>query len=146
MARNKQTNIITLTDSYKASHWMFYPNGLQYVRSYLEARVGAKYPYTVMFGLQYIIKEYLEGVVVTKKKIDEAEEDFKLHFGDDQVFNRAGWEYILKEWGGKLPISIRAVPEGTKVDIGNVLIAVENTDPKCAWLVNYIETLLVQVW
>ena len=28
----------------------------------------------------------------------------------------------------------------------NVLMTIENTDPKCYWLTNYLETLLVQVW
>ena len=27
----------------------------------------------------------------------------------------------------------------------NILFSVENTDPKCYWLVGYLETLLVQV-
>merc|ERR1719182_466616 len=61
-------------------------------------------------------------------------------------FNREGWEYILKEHGGKLPIIIKAVPEGTTVPNKNVLMTVVNTDPKCYWLTNYLETLLVQVW
>lgn len=32
------------------------------------------------------------------------------------------------------------------VDVGNVLMAVENTDKRCYWLVNYLESLLLQVW
>ena len=45
-----------------------------------------------------------------------------------------------------LPISIKAVPEGMVVPTRNVLFTMENTDPKCFWLTNYLETLLVQVW
>ena len=41
---------------------------------------------------------------------------------------------------------IRAVPEGTAVPAHNVLMTIENTDPACYWLPNYLETLLVQVW
>ena len=41
---------------------------------------------------------------------------------------------------------IRAVPEGTAVPGHNVLMTMENTDPACYWLPNYLETLLVQVW
>jgi len=142
----KKFNIITATDSYKVGHYPIYPKKLEILRSYFEARVGAKYSYTVMFGLQYIIKEYLAGVVVTKKKIDEAEKKFNKHFMGKKIFNREGWEYILKVHGGKLPVSIKAVREGTIVPISNVLMCIENTDPACAWLVNYLETLLVQVW
>ena len=56
------------------------------------------------------------------------------------------WEYILNTHGGKLPIIIKAVPEGVTVPVKNVLMTVVNTDPKCYWLTNYLETLLVQVW
>ncbi|WP_395000375.1 nicotinate phosphoribosyltransferase [Acinetobacter sp.] len=141
-------NIITATDSYKVTHWKQYPKGTQYVRSYLEARAGARYPYTLFFGLQYWIKRYLVGVQVTQAKIEKAAKKFALHFGDPDgaLFNRAGWEYILKVHCGRLPIRIMAVREGTKVPVSNVLITVENTDPNCAWLVNYVETLLVQTW
>merc|ERR550525_1770710 len=50
------------------------------------------------------------------------------------------------EHGGLLPISIKAVPEGTVLPYKNVLFTMENTDPKCFGLTNYLETLLVQVW
>jgi nicotinamide phosphoribosyltransferase len=38
------------------------------------------------------------------------------------------------------------VPEGTVVGVKNVLFTIENTDPQCFWLVNYLETILVQLW
>lgn len=139
-------NIITATDSYKVSHWQLYPEKLEYIRSYFEARAGARYNETVMFGLQALIKKYLMGVVVTKKKIDQAEKKFNKHFMGSRIFNRAGWEYILEQHGGKLPVMIRAVREGTVVPVSNALLCIENTDPKCAWLVNYLETLISHIW
>jgi nicotinamide phosphoribosyltransferase len=142
---NLGDNIIILTDSYKVTHWKQYPKSSEIVYSYLESR-GGLFDVTVMFGLQYIIMKYLEGQVITKEKIDEAETFFTAHLGDKSLFNREGWEYILNVHGGRLPIKIKAVPEGTVVNTHNVLITVENTDPKCYWLTNYIETLLVEVW
>jgi len=77
---------------------------------------------------------------------------FSKHFDnpvwkyDSKLFNRGGWEYILKEKKGMLPVKIKAVPEGTVLTHKNVLFTMENTDPKCFWLTNYLETLLVQVW
>jgi len=65
---------------------------------------------------------------------------------DMKHFNREGWEYILEKHGGKLPVVIKAAPEGMVVPVKNVLFTIENTDPKCYWLTNYLETLLVQVW
>jgi nicotinamide phosphoribosyltransferase len=138
-------NICWLSDSYKVSHWKQYPAGTKKVYSYFEPRTGAKFDKTVFFGLQYFLMEYLEGQVVTKDKIDEAEELFNSHFGG-KVFHRTGWERILNKFGGRLPIEIKACPEGTIVDSSNVLMTVENTDPESFWLTNYLETLLVQVW
>jgi nicotinamide phosphoribosyltransferase len=140
-------NICWLTDSYKVSHYKQYPPNTRRVYSYFESRSGSVYPSTVFFGLQYWLKNYLVGPVVTKHKIDEAEELFNLHFGG-QVFNRPGWEYILNKHGGHLPIEIKAAPEGTVVGESNVLMTSENTDltPEVSWLTNYLETLLVQVW
>mmetsp|Transcript_55223 Transcript_55223/g.131638 ORF Transcript_55223/g.131638 Transcript_55223/m.131638 type:complete len:544 (-) Transcript_55223:147-1778(-) len=150
-------NIILLTDSYKISHWRQYPPGTEYVYSYFESRgcVVPEWTEVVFFGLQYFLKEYLCGVVVTPEKIAEAVEHCKHHFGAEFVapglvnpdnFNFTGWDYILKNCGGKLPITIKAVPEGTPVSTKTCLMTVENTDPKCFWLSNYLETLLVQVW
>jgi len=137
-------NIILLTDSYKVSHYKQYPPKTKTVYSYFESR-GGLFSETVFFGLQYFLKEYL-STPVTMDMIDEAEELFALHFGDKTLFNRAGWEYIVNKHGGKLPVRIRAVPEGTVVPTLNVLMTVENTDPECYWLTNYLETLLSQTW
>ena len=52
----------------------------------------------------------------------------------------------LDQHGGRLPLRIKAAPEGTVVGAKNVLMTVENTDPACFWLTNFVETLLVQVW
>ena len=62
------------------------------------------------------------------------------------IFNKEGWQYILDEHGGFLPIEIKAVAEGSPVDVGNALMTVENTDNKSYWLPNYLEPLLLHVW
>ena len=64
--------------------------------------------------------------------IDEAKEFFGKHLNDPEhkFFNEAGWRYIVDKHGGKLPLEIRAVPEGLVVPTSNVLFTVENTDPK----------------
>ena len=137
-------NIILLVDSYKFSHSVQYPKGTTEVYSYFESRGGA-FPEITFFGLHYFLKQYLEKPI-TQENIEEAAEFAKAHFGNEAMFNREGWEYILNTHEGKLPISIKAVAEGTSVDAKNVLMTVVNTDPKCFWLTNYLETLLSQVW
>jgi nicotinamide phosphoribosyltransferase len=139
-------NLILLTDSYKVTHHRQYPPQTESVFSYFESR-GGEFSSTVFFGLQYYLKKYLAGRVVQPEQIDEAEELFAQHFaGDKTLFNRAGWEHIVNKHDGRLPISIRAVPEGSAIPVSNVLMTIENTDPACYWLTNYLETLLVQVW
>lgn len=138
-------NIILATDSYKLGHWNQYPKGTEGVYSYLEAREGATYPETVFFGLQAILGS-LEGEVVSPADFDEAAALAKVHFGTDALFNSAGWWRIICFRKGRLPVRIKAVPEGTVVPTGNVLMTVENTDPACYWLTNALESLLMHVW
>ena len=90
-------------------------------------RKFSKFNKTIFFGLQYILKKYLVGTVVTKEKIDAAEKQIEKHLGKG-FFNREGWEEILNKYQGKLPIRIKAVAEGTPVDVSNVLMTVECTD------------------
>ncbi|CBY40383.1 unnamed protein product, partial [Oikopleura dioica] len=150
-------NIILLTDSYKVSHHLQYPPKTSYCYSYFESR-GGKFKNVIFFGLQYIVKKYLTGVQVTEEKIQEqkklgirknmycvTKEILSEHLGS-VPFNEAGWRYILENHGGKLPVIIKAVPEGTTVPVKNVLFTVENTDPECYWLVGYLETILLQCW
>lgn len=138
-------NLLLKTDSYKLSHHVQYPEGTENVYSYLESRLGAKYPETVFFGLQYILKKYLQGIVVTKEKIEQAKRISDMHVGPD-IFNYEGWNYILEKLEGKLPLKIMAVAEGTPVSVNNILMSIENTDKNCYWLTNYVETLLSRVW
>ncbi len=137
-------NLLLLTDSYKASHWKQYPPKTEKVYSYYESR-GGKFDHTVFFGLQYILQRYLSEPF-TRSDILEAEEIFGLHFGNKEIFNKNGWIDLLYQHGGFFPVEIKAVPEGTRVPVHNVLMTIENTDPQFPWLTNYLETLLSQVW
>jgi len=139
-------NIVVCSDSYKWTHYVMYPEGTEAVYSYFEAREGATFDETVFFGLQYYLKKYLEGVVVTPEKVEFAAALAAKHFGNEDYFNRAGWQHILDKCGGMLPLRIKAVPEGTPVPTSNVMMTVENTDPACYWLTNYVETILTHVW
>ena len=122
--------------------YLQYPPGTNIVYSYVEAR-GGRFPFTLFFGLQAYIKNYLL-TPITQEDIDEAEAMWTLH---GEPFNRAGWEYVLNKHGGYLPVRIKAVPEGTVVPIRNVLCTVENTDPACYWLTTWLETSLLRaIW
>ena len=142
-----QNNIVKKTDSYKYTHYRQYWPGTQFVYSYFESRNGALFNKTLWYGLQYYLKEYLAGQVVTKEKIDQAERRALKHFGSlNGTFNRPMWEHVLQMYSGRLPILIKAVPEGTLVDVSNVLMSIQNTDPFCFQLTNHVESLLSKVW
>lgn len=141
----KTENIIMLADAYKYSHHKLYYPGTTKIYSYLESRGGAMED-TVFFGLQYIIKNYLAGEVITKEAVDEAEQVLNSIFGRKDVFDRSKFDYIIEKYNGRLPVTIKAVKEGTVVPVKNVLMTIENNDPECYWLTNFLETLLMQVW
>lgn len=140
-------NIVTNTDSYKFLNNSML-NGVDNIYSYFESRNGSKYPTTKFFGLQYLLKEYLDGVTVTQEMIEEASELAEAHLGSAEDFNREMWETIVNDYDGKLPIEIKAVPEGTEVPESNVLMTITLTEdnPKLVGVVNHLETLLTNVW
>src|SRR5579859_2938578 len=137
-------NLVLQTDSYKFTHWKQYPPGTEYVYSYLESR-GGMFHQTLFFGLQYYLLNYLRGVVVNEADVREARDFVDGHLGPG-LFNLDGWMHVARDLGGRLPVEIKAAPEGSTVDVQNVLMTIENTDPRCYWLTNYLETLLLKVW
>ena len=139
-------NSILQTDSYKVGgHYAQYPPGTETIYSYFESRHGALWPETVFFGLQYILKRHLEGQRISRAGINEARTLLAQHFGRN-LLHEEGFTHILRDHGGRWPVSIKAVREGTRIPTGNVLMTVENTCPRCAWVTNYLETVLCQAW
>jgi nicotinamide phosphoribosyltransferase len=135
------TNLILDVDSYKVSHWLQYPPETTAMYSYVESR-GGKYPVTVFFGLQYILKRYL-CQPIEPWMVEEANTLLTAH---GLPFNYDGWRYIAEDLKGHLPVRIKAVPEGSVIPIHNVLMTIESTDPKVFWLTSWLETLLMRVW
>jgi nicotinamide phosphoribosyltransferase len=135
-------NLILDTDSYKASHWLQYPPNTSAMYSYFESR-GGRYGATVFFGLQQLLLDSLCGAVFTQADIDEAATFMARH---GEPFNRAGWQELLAAHGGRLPIRVKAVAEGTLVPTHNALMTVESTDARFFWLVSWLETKLVRLW
>lgn len=135
-------NIILNSDSYKYSQWVQYPMGTEYVYSYIESR-GGEYDKLVFIGLQAFLREYMT-TSVTKAMVDQAEMILKAH---GEPFNREGWDYIVREHGGRLPVEIKSVDEGSVMRLKNVLVSIVNTDPKCYWLTSFLETALLRaIW
>lgn len=138
------TNLLLLTDSYKPSHWRGYPEGLTQVFSYLSSR-GGQFAEVVNFGWRMLAERYLVRPV-TRADVAEAADLYAAHFGDDRIFNREGWLRLVEKHDGRLPVEIRWAPEGMVIPARNVLGTIENTDDEFPWLVNYLESLLLQLW
>lgn len=135
-------NPILSTDSYKLSHFPVYPDNVRGMCAYIEPRIRSNNLVT-LFGLQMWIKKFLANPVKLEH-IDEAEVFAKLH---GEPFHRAGWEKIVREYGGIAPIKIDAVPEGLPLPAGLPLVAISCTDQDLWWVVSYLETSLQRgVW
>lgn len=136
-------SVIVRTDSYKFSQWLQLPADTVNISSYIESRGGEAE--SIFFGLQAFIKDYLLDPI-TMQDIDRAERIVLAH---GLPFNREGWEIIVREHKGFLPLTIEAVPEGTVMPTHNVQAQVRLTtdDARLAWLVSYIETCLLRgIW
>jgi len=146
-------NPFLLTDFYKTIHHMCYAPGMTKLVSYWTPRMSRKddMDKVVMFGLQSFIKRYL---------IKYFNENF---FQKDK--EKVVYEYkriISKTMGnmatdtkhiealhdlGYLPIQIKAVAEGSRVNIKTPMIEITNTQDGFAWLVNYLETFMsCNIW
>ncbi len=135
-------NFILNADSYKLSHFLQYPPKTNFVSSYIESR-GGRWNRVVFYGLQIFLKEYLTRAI-TREEIAEAKIFAKKH---GLPFNENGWQRLVEKHGGKLPLFLQAVEEGTIVKTENALVQLTNTDPEFAWLVSYVETALLRaVW
>ncbi|AXQ68358.1 nicotinamide phosphoribosyl transferase [Caulobacter phage CcrBL10] len=135
-------NLIADTDSYKLGHWVLYRDGCTTVYSYIESR-GGRYPKVMLAAFQRLLFQKL-CKPITRADIDEMAVFVPAH---GLPFNRDGWEIILNEYGGYLPLRIKAVPEGMMIPVKNALISVENLDPRLPWLTSYFETMILRdVW
>lgn len=135
-------NLILNTDSYKFTHYKQNPPGTTVKYSYIEARGGA-FGYVVNFGLQAFLMG-LEPIWYEDYRAAEALID--QHMGPG-IFDKDGWQKLLKRHSGLLPLEIDALPEGVCVPHGTPLVQVHNTDPEFPWLPAFIETALLRsVW
>lgn len=137
-------NPITDTDSYKPSHDWQDPPGLDNKYYYWEPRLGSRYAYLQFVGLQPILLQHF-AVEVTMNHVREAAEIFEEH---GEPFPREGWERIVTHHNGRMPLRIRAVPEGTVAPVGNAFwdIQLSQPDPKLKFLPGWMETKFSRVW
>lgn len=146
-------NPLFLIDFYKADHRRQYPAGTSLVYSNFTPRSNT-YAYkdsnhVVVFGIQYLIKEYLmnqwnEGFFDRDK--EEVVNEYKMLMDRALGPGAIPVEHIGELHDlGYLPIKVKALPEGTLCPVGVPILTIKNTIDKFYWLTNYLETLLSNI-
>ena len=145
--------MMLMSDTYKHTHSRMYPKNLTKLVSYLTPRknMSEAFPNMVFFGLQAFIYDHLvrgfhEDFFSVKWSVIE---DTYRTYMDTQI----GTENAMLEQFkalhelGYLPLEIRALPEGTVVNMGIPVVEMTNTDPDFAWLVQWVECILqAELW
>lgn len=150
---------ITNTDAYKLSHKGFMDEGTEFIYSNMTPRSSKYMPVLhnrfddkiVWFGLQYFIKDYLMDEWDRKffskpkdKVIKKYKRIFDNYLGQDAV-DMAHFEALHHL--GYLPIEIKSLPEGSRVNIKVPFFTIKNTKPAFAWITNYLETVMsCELW
>lgn len=135
----KEFNFILACDSYKLDHFLELPTDTQYSMSAIVPRKPSKYSDKIVVVGQTFVSDILSKIRITYAMIDEAEIEANEQ---GYEFNRKGWEIIVDEFDGKLPLAVYAVEEGRVVDPQTPVLATINTDPRFAWLPAYVETFV----
>ncbi len=137
------------TDGYKLSHPDQYPEGMDGAFSYISARgISSGYRHLITdkkitwFGMQAIVREVFSKPL-TKEMVDDAEQ-FYLDSG--ATFQREGFDYVVNECKGYFPITIESLPEGTKIEAGEMVSRLYCTDKKFVRYMQMLETLILRVW
>ena len=145
------------TDAYKLGHIFQYPAKTQMVYSNFTCRsdklasnvLGDFDGKVVFFGLQGVIQELLVEAWGEFFSMPEDEAMAKYQRRMDGFFGGNFDISHMRELHklGHLPIQIKALPEGSRVNIKVPLFTIRNTRPDFAWLVNYLETSLsAEIW
>lgn len=152
-------NPMTACDFYKVGHKDMYPKGTTMIYSNFTPRsnrlapsAGAKKPEKILwYGLQGFIKSFLieafhYGFFAKPKSVVLAE--YKRRMDMSLGEGLVGVEHIAALHDlGYLPIEIKALPEGSLVDIKVPVLTIKNTLPDFFWLTNYLETALsTELW
>lgn len=131
------TNFILACDSYKVGQADQYPVGDKKKHSNIVPRKDFNGINQVVVCGPQLVSGILSNVTITTEMIDEAELEINEQGYD---FPRQNWEFIRDEYNGKLPLTIRSLPEGMIVPTGVPIMTMENSDEVSDWLVSYIET------
>ena len=143
--------VMLYSDSYKQCHPKMYPDNQEYLVSYLTPRkaMNKDFPKMVVYGVQPFIIDMMDAF----DTFFSADLDWVMYDYDHYIDAHLGLGNVARDRIvelhelGYLPLEIRALPEGTVVDMGVPIVEMRNTHPRFAWLVQWVECLLqTEVW
>ena len=143
---------LLLSDTYKQCHDRMYPADLQQLVSYWTPRKAMSEDYTnmVFAGIQPFLialnKEFEDNFF--SKSINEVLIEYERYMCVQLTPEAFDIDKIVKLHElSYLPLEIRALPEGTVVNMGVPCIEMTNTVDGFAWLVQWLECLLqTELW
>lgn len=154
-----EVNPILACDFYKVGHKFQYPEGTETIYSNLTARSnrlapsynGKQISKIVFAGLQGFIKWFLIDSFNRNffgKSKDEVIAEYNRRVTISLALDSFDASHIAALHDlGYLPIEIKALPEGSVVDMKIPFITIKNTLPEFYWLTNYIETAMsAETW
>lgn len=112
---------------------------MQRLLSAVVARKALPYTDEIVAAGQTLVSHVFATARLEQWMIDEAEIEVTQQ---GYYFNRAGWEYILRTYGGRIPLTMFGVEEGRVVKPQTPILEVVNEDVKLAWLVPYFEPVI----
>ena len=140
-------SFMLMADTYKNTNPDAMPEGLIKLTSYITPRKSMfkNIDKVVFFGLQGFIQEFLIDLVnetFFKRDKEEVLSEYKSYL-DTQIGKQS---YDLSRIAalhdlGYLPIKMKALPEGSVVNMGVPCIELTNTHPDFAWVVQWIECI-----
>lgn len=150
-----ETNVLLLCDTYKTCHRTMYPSNLKKLVSYWVPRKSMfkkeENQKVVFFGLQAFIMEFL--VEYFNKNFfdrphDWIENTYRKYMNVQLGEGNYDIESVLKLHKLRyLPLEIKALPEGSLVNMNVPCIEITNTHEDFAWLVQWIECILqAELW
>jgi nicotinamide phosphoribosyltransferase len=141
-------NPLLMTDGYKTSHHLMYPENTELVFSNFTPRstgfMPEKAKAIVVFGVQYTIKYIVD---LYNKEFFSKPKDLVCQEARQYLSAYLGSEYDVSHFEalhdlGYLPIEIKALAEGSVVQEKIPIVTVHNTLPEFFWLTNFLETLI----
>lgn len=147
-------NPIHAIDFYKADHRSQYPIGTEYVYSNFTPRSDKIFTRNwewfegkvVAFGFAAVVRHFLIdmfGNNFFSQPLDKVLAAYKRRMDTSLGPGAITLDHIRDlHQLGYLPIRVKAVPEGSRVNIGVPVLTVINTLPEFFWLTNYLESVL----